>query len=53
MMTDLEAWKHADFIYACYLVVGFSVAALALWIIRDERKQNRLLDELEQQSKQK
>jgi Heme exporter protein D (CcmD) len=52
-MSELEAWKHADFIYACYLLVGFSVAALTLWIIRDERKQNQLLDELEKQSEQK
>lgn len=50
-MSEIDPWKHADFIYACYLIVGFAVAALTLWIIRDERKQNRLLEELEKQSK--
>ncbi len=45
-MSELEAWKHADFIYASYLLVGFCVAALTVWIIKDERKQKRLLDEL-------
>ena len=52
-MSEIEAWKHADFIYACYLIVGFFVAALTLWIIRDERKQNQLLDELEKQGDKK
>ena len=50
-MSELDPWKHADFIYACYLVVGFSIALLAVWIFRDERKQNQLLAELEEQSK--
>ena len=48
-MSEIEAWKHADYIYACYLVVGFFVTALTLWIFRDERKQNQLLDELGEQ----
>ena len=51
-MSELEAWKHADYIYACYLVVGFFVAALTLWIFRDERKQNQLLDELGEAGRQ-
>ena len=50
-MSEIEAWKHADFIYACYIIVGFFVTALTLWIIRDERKQNKLLDELDQNDK--
>ena len=48
MMTEIQAWKHADFIYACYVIVGVSITLLTLWIIRDERKQNSLLAELEQ-----
>ncbi len=48
-MSDLEAWKHADYIYACYLVVGFFITALTVWIFRDERKQNQYLGELEEQ----
>ena len=40
-MTELEAWKHASFIYACYIVSGVSLAALTLWIFRDERKQHQ------------
>ena len=48
-MSEIEAWKHADYIYACYLVVGFFIAALTLWIFHNERKQNQLLDELDEQ----
>ncbi len=50
MMTEIQAWKHANFIYACYIIVGFCVLVLTLWIIKDERKQNSLLAELEQQA---
>lgn len=52
-MPEIDPWKHADFIYACYLVVGFAVGVLTLWIIRDERKQNQLLDELEKETSTK
>jgi heme exporter protein CcmD len=52
-MSEIDPWKHADYIYACYLVVGFTVGLLILWIFRDERKQHQLLDELEKQAKTK
>lgn len=46
-MPEIDPWKHADFIYACYILVGIAVTLLTLWIIRDERKQHHLLDETE------
>ncbi len=49
-MDEIDPWKHAYFIYACYLLVGFAITALTLWIIKDERKQNQLLDELQKQA---
>jgi uncharacterized membrane-anchored protein YhcB (DUF1043 family) len=50
-MNEIEAWKHADFIYACYIVVGLGIGLLALWIFRDERKQQQLLEDLKSQDK--
>lgn len=48
-MPELDPWKHADFIYACYVIVGFAVTLLTLWVIRDERKQHQRLEEMEAQ----
>ncbi len=47
-MDELEAWKHASFIYACYAIVGLAIGLLTLWIFKDERRQKKTLKELEQ-----
>ena len=52
-MPEIDPWKHADFIYACYIIVGLAVGVLTLWIFRDERKQNELLEELDKQKDKK
>jgi heme exporter protein D len=39
---------HAAFIVAAYAVTFAAVAALALFIVEDDRKQRRLIAELEQ-----
>ena len=44
-MPDLG--PHAAFIVAAYVVTFVAIAALALFIIEDDRKQRRLLAELE------
>ncbi|MGC1711324.1 MAG: heme exporter protein CcmD [Methyloceanibacter sp.] len=44
-MPDLGA--HADFIIAAYGVTFVAVAALASFIVADDRKQRRLLAEFE------
>ena len=44
-MPDLG--PHADFIVAAYGVTFVAVAALASFIVADDRKQRRLLAELE------
>jgi heme exporter protein D len=45
MMFDLG--PHAAFIIAAYGVTFVAVAALAIFIVEDDRKQRRLLAELE------
>jgi heme exporter protein D len=44
-MPDLG--QHADFIIAAYGVTFVAVAVLAFFIVEDDRKQRRLLAELE------
>ncbi len=44
-MPDLG--QHAAFIIAAYAVTFVAIAALALFIVEDDRKQRRLLAELE------
>ena len=44
-MPDLG--QHAPFIIAAYAVTFVAIAALALAIVEDDRKQRRLLAELE------
>jgi heme exporter protein D len=44
----LDLGPHAAFIIAAYAVTFVAVAALALFIVEDDRKQRRLLAELEQ-----
>ena len=44
----LDLGPHAAFIIAAYGVTFVAVAALALFIVEDDRKQRRLLAELEQ-----
>jgi heme exporter protein D len=46
-MPDLG--PHAAFIWAAYAVTVAAVAALALFIVQDDRKQRRLLADLERQ----
>ena len=43
----LDLGPHAAFIFAAYGVTFVAVAALALFIVEDDRKQRRLLAELE------
>jgi uncharacterized membrane-anchored protein YhcB (DUF1043 family) len=49
-MEEIDPWKHATFIYACYLVVGFGIGLLTLWIFGNERRQQKRLEELERNS---
>jgi heme exporter protein D len=44
----LDLGPHAAFIIAAYGVTFVAVAALALFIVENDRKQRRLLAELEQ-----
>ena len=44
----LDLGPHATFIIAAYGVTFVAVAALALFIVENDRKQRRLLAELEQ-----
>jgi heme exporter protein D len=46
-MPDLG--QHAAFIIAAYAVTFVAIAALALFIVEDDRKQRRMLAELEAQ----
>ena len=43
----LDLGPHAAFIFAAYGVTFVAVAALALFIVEDDRKQRRLIAELE------
>lgn len=43
----LDLGPHAAFIFAAYGVTLVAVAALALFIVEDDRKQRRLIAELE------
>ncbi len=43
----LDLGPHAAFIFAAYGVTFVAVAALALFIVEDDRKQQRLIAELE------
>jgi heme exporter protein D len=43
----LDLGPHAAFIIAAYGVTFVAVAALAIFIVEDDRKQRRLLAELE------
>ena len=52
-MPEIDPWKHADFIYACYIIVGLAITVLTLWIIKDERRQNERLEELNKQKDKK
>ena len=43
----LDLGPHASFIIAAYAVTFVAVAALACFIVEDDRKQRRILAELE------
>jgi heme exporter protein D len=50
MSTIAEALgPHAGFIVAAYVAVVVVLAALTTWIVADERRQRRILGELEAQ----
>lgn len=44
-MPDLG--PHATFIFAAYAVTFVAIAALAVFIVEDDRRQRRLIDALE------
>jgi heme exporter protein D len=43
----MELGPHAAFVWASYGAVAVALAALALWLALDGRRQQRLIDELE------
>jgi heme exporter protein D len=43
----MDLGPHAAFIWAAYAVVAAVLGALALWLLLNGRRQQRLLDELE------
>ena len=43
----LDLGPHAAFIIAAYVVTFVAVAALALYVVEDDRRQRRLIAELE------
>jgi heme exporter protein D len=44
----MDLGPHTAFIWAAYAVVGLMLAGLVLWLVLDGRRQQHLLDELEQ-----
>lgn len=43
----MELGPHAAFIWTAYAVVAAALALLAVWLVLDGRRQQRLIDELE------
>jgi heme exporter protein D len=43
----MDLGPHAAFVWASYGAVAVALAALALWLVLDGRRQRRLIDELE------
>jgi heme exporter protein D len=48
MNMALDLGPHAAFIWAAYAVSTLVIAALALWISNNERRQKRILVEFEE-----
>jgi heme exporter protein D len=43
----VDLGPHAVYVWASYAVVAVGLAALALWLVFDGRRQQRLIDELD------
>ena len=43
----MDLGPHAAFVWAAYGVVALVLAVLAVWLMLDGRRQQRLIDELE------
>ena len=43
----MDLGPHAAYIWTAYAVTGVGLAALAVWLVCDGRRQQRLIDELE------
>jgi heme exporter protein D len=43
----MDLGPHAAYIWAAYAAVGVGLVALALWLVFDGRRHQRLLNELE------
>jgi heme exporter protein D len=43
----MDLGPHAVYIWASYAVVAVGLAGLALWLVLDGRRQQRLIDELD------
>ena len=45
--------KYAGYTLSCYAIVAVTLLALTIWIVLDERRQQKLLDEFQAQKKRK
>ncbi len=45
--------KYGGYTFSCYAIVAVVLIALTLWIVWDERRQQKLLDEFQAQKKTK
>jgi heme exporter protein D len=43
----MDLGPHAAFVWASYGAVALALAALALWLVLDGRRQQRLIEEFE------
>jgi len=43
----MDLGPHAAYIWACFAIAGLIVAGLALWLVIEGRRQQRLIAELE------
>jgi heme exporter protein D len=46
-MTPMDLGPHAGYIWAAYAAVAAGLAALAIWLVLDGRRQQHLVDQLE------
>jgi putative effector of murein hydrolase LrgA (UPF0299 family) len=46
ILTEAQAWKHAGFIYASYIVTLGGVGLLTWWIFHDEKAQHDRLEKM-------
>ncbi len=45
--------KYAGYTFSCYAIVAVVMVVLTVWIVLDERRQQKLLDEFQAQKKRK